>query len=65
MVTSGQDQVQVRDWLKKLRAAEDAPKAPLEIKIVNASEIGKVDKILTIKRDSEGKMTGAVAQAVP
>lgn len=55
VVKSGQDQVQVRDWLKKLRAAEQAPK-PVEIKIVKADQIGKVDRFLTIKRDSDGKM---------
>jgi hypothetical protein len=34
------------------------------LQIVNASEIGKVDKVLTIKRDSDGKMTGAVSQPI-
>ena len=31
----------------------------MEIKIVNAREIGAVEEILTVKRDHDGKMTGA------
>jgi hypothetical protein len=42
----------------------DEPAQPMEIKIVNASEIGKVDKIMTVKRDSDGKLSGAVLQPV-
>lgn len=44
--------------------AADEPAQPLEITITNASEIGKVDKVLKIKRDDSGKMTGASVVAV-
>ncbi len=64
VVKSGADQVQVRTWLKKLRAAEDAPQAPLEIKIVNAHQIGKIDKALKVSRDSDGKLTGATIMPI-
>ena len=66
VVKSGQDQMQVRTWLKKLRAAEDAPQPVLEVKIVNADELRAPDKVISIKRnDTTGEMTGAVVQSVP
>ena len=40
------------------------PAQPLEIKIVNAWEIGAVEKILTVKRDDSGKLSGAVSQPI-
>jgi hypothetical protein len=40
------------------------PAQPLEIKIVNAREIGAVEKILTVKRDDSGKLSGAVSQPI-
>lgn len=48
-----------------LSLRRDEPAQPLEIKIVNASEIGRVDKIMTVKRDDTGNLTGAVVQAIP
>jgi hypothetical protein len=48
-----------------LSLRRDEPAQPLEIKIVNASEIGRVDKIMTVKRDDTGNLTGAVVQAFP
>ena len=36
----------------------------MEIKIVNAREIGEVEEILTVKRDDDGKMTGAAVVPV-
>lgn len=37
---------------------------PLAIEIVNAKEIGSVAKILTVKRDDTGKLSGAVSQPI-
>ena len=34
-----------------LRIVRDEPVQPLEIRVVNASEIGKVDKVLKVSRD--------------
>jgi hypothetical protein len=64
VVKSGQDQVQVRTWLKKLRAAEDAPQPVLEVKLVNAEQIGATPKVLTVKRSDDGTLTGAVSQPI-
>jgi hypothetical protein len=58
----GSARLRVQEFLRIVR---DEPAQPLEIKIVNASEIGKVDKIMTVKRDDTGKLSGAVVQAVP
>jgi len=33
---------------------------PLEIRVVNASEIGNVDKMMKVSRDDTGKLTGAI-----
>src|SRR5262249_5277310 len=65
VVKSGHDQVQIRKWIGKLRQADEVQaRAPIEIKVLNASEIGSVDKVLTVKRDSDGKLSGAVLQPV-
>jgi len=54
--------VQLRKWWEKLRRADEA-QAPLEIKIVNASEIGSsAQRVFTVKRDDSGKMTGVVEE---
>ncbi len=37
---------------------------PLAIEIANAKEIGSVAKILTVKRDDTGKLSGAVSQPI-
>jgi hypothetical protein len=58
----GSARLRVQEFLRIVRAE---PAQPLEIKIVNASEIGKVDKIMTVKRDDTGKLSGAVVQSVP
>jgi len=55
--------VGLRTLIDHLRA-EEAPREPLQIEIINADKIGKVDKIISVKRDDAGKMTGAVLQAV-
>ena len=58
----GSARLRVQEFLRIVR---DEPAQPLEIKIVNASEIGKADKVLTVKRDDSGKLSGAVVQSVP
>jgi hypothetical protein len=54
------DQVAIR---KFLRIVHNEPAQPLEIRVVNASEVGTSAKVLTVKRDDTGKMTGAVVQS--
>jgi hypothetical protein len=61
---TGQDQVQIRKWIGKLRQADEAPK-PIQIKIVNANELAPAGKVMTVKRDSSGKLSGAVVESVP
>jgi len=60
----GSDQVILRKWIKKLRQADEAPK-PIEIKIVNANELAPATKVMAVKRDSSGKLSGAVVESVP
>lgn len=48
-----------------LRIVRDEPAQPMEIKIVNASEIGTSEKILRVTGDDSGKMTGAAIVPVP
>jgi len=49
--------------LSRSCAKEPQPQ-PLQIEIVNAKEIGSVDKVLSVKRGDDGKMTGAVVQSL-
>lgn len=59
---SGEARVRVAEFIALARQGSEPQ--PLEIKIVNASEIGKVDKVMTVKRDSDGKLSGAVMQSI-
>jgi hypothetical protein len=43
-----------------LRIVRDEPAQPLEIRVVNAGEVGTGVRVLPVKRDDGGKMTGAV-----
>jgi len=43
-----------------LRIVRNEPAQPLEIRVVNASEIGNVDKMMKVSRDDTGKLTGAI-----
>jgi len=62
VVRDGNAKVQLRKWCEKLRQADEA-QAPLEIKIVNASEIGgSAPRVFTVKRDDTGKMSGVVEE---
>jgi len=37
---------------------------PIAIQVVNAKEIAAVEKVLTVKRDDSGKLSGAVSQPI-
>ena len=50
----------VADW----RCVRVEPESALAIQIVNAREIGAVEKILAVKRDDSGKLAGAVSQPI-
>jgi hypothetical protein len=54
---TGADLVAVRELLRIVR---DEPAQPLEIRVVNASEVGAGVRVLTVKRDDDGKMSGMV-----
>ena len=43
---------------------EAQPAAPLKIEIVNAKEVFSPAKTLVVKRDSEGKMSGATIEPI-
>jgi hypothetical protein len=59
---SGADRVLLRKFLELVRAA-DQPAEPLRTEVVNAEKIG-ADRVLTIKRGDDGKMTSAVVQSL-
>jgi hypothetical protein len=43
---------------------ETEPAAPLKIEIVNAKEVFSPAKILSVKRDDSGKLSGATIEPV-
>jgi hypothetical protein len=55
---SGEQRIRVAEFIAHMR--QEAEPQPLEIKIVNANEIGTADKVLKVSRDETGKMTGAI-----
>ena len=59
---SGEARVRVAEFIAHMR--QEAQPQPLAIEIVNASEIDKVDKVMTVRRDSDGKISGAAVQSV-
>ena len=60
---SGEARVKVAEFIAHMRRQENEPQ-PLAIEIVNAKEIGSVAKVLTVKRDDTGKLSGAVSQPI-
>jgi hypothetical protein len=60
---SHDDRVYLRKMLALVRAETKAE--PLEIRVINASELRTPDRLMTIKRDSEGKLAGATVQNAP
>jgi hypothetical protein len=57
----GSARLRIQEFLRIVRAE---PAEPTLIKIVNASEINATPKVLTVKRDDSGKLTGAVTQPI-
>ena len=49
--------MRVAEFIAHMR--QEAQPAPLQIEIVNAREVGAPEKILKVKQDDDGKMTGA------
>ena len=64
LVRSDNEIVVLGELLKLVRAAE-APAAPLQVTITNANELAPAGKVMTVKRDSSGKLSGAVVESVP
>ena len=60
---SGEARVTVEKWIGEMRQGPETP-PPLQIQILNPEKIGKVDKVMSVKRDSEGRLSGAVLQTV-
>jgi hypothetical protein len=59
---TGADVVAIREFIALVR--QEAQPQPLAITIVNAKDIGSVAKVLTVKRDDTGKLSGAVSQPI-
>jgi len=53
----GSARLRVQEFLRIVR---DEPAQPLEIRVVNASEVGTGVRVLSVKRDDDGKMSGAI-----
>jgi hypothetical protein len=60
---SGQGRIKVAEFIAHMRREEAQP-APLQIEIINAKDIDSVAKVLTVKRDDTGKLSGAVSQPI-
>jgi hypothetical protein len=43
---------------------QESQPQPLQIEIVNAREIGATEKVLSIKRDSDGKLSSATSMPI-
>jgi hypothetical protein len=56
---SGEARVRVAEFIAHLRR-ESEPQPPLQIEILNAKEIGKMDKAMKVSRDDTGRLTGAI-----
>ena len=55
----GAQQVGLKRFLELVRADGEAPAPPLRIEVVNADKIGTSDRILKVKRDDAGRLSGA------
>ena len=60
-VVKGSARLSIQEFLRIVR---DQPAEPTLIKIVNASEINATPKVLTVKRDDSGKLSGAISQPI-
>ena len=59
---SGEARVRVAEFIAYMR--QETEPQPLAIEIVNAKEIGSGARVLTVKRDDTGKLSGAVSQPI-
>ena len=60
---SGEARVRVAEFINFMRQ-ETEPAEPMKIEIVNAKEVFAPAKTLVVKRDSEGKMSGATIEPI-
>jgi hypothetical protein len=60
---SGEARVSVAQFIAHLRRQETEPQ-PLEIKIINAKEVFSPAKILSVKRDESGQLSGATIEPI-
>jgi len=47
-----------------LRIVRDEPAVPLEVRVVNAEQVGATPKVVTVKRSDDGKVVGAMTQPI-
>jgi hypothetical protein len=59
---SGEARVRVAEFIAFMR--QESKQQPLEIRVVNASELHPPDKVMMVKRDDEGKMAAVVVQSL-
>jgi hypothetical protein len=60
---SGEARVRIAEFIAHVR--QEAQQKPLEIRVVNPEELRAPDKVISVKRNDSGKMTGAVVTAIP
>jgi len=60
---NGEARVKVAEFIAHVRQEQPQPQ-PLQIEIINPEKIGSTAKILTVKRDDSGKLSGAVSQPI-
>ena len=53
------------DVLLRILRDGETPPTPIRVEITNANELAPAGKVMTIKRNDSGKMTGAVVESVP
>ncbi len=58
----GEAWVQVTEWITLMR--QEGEPQPLQIEIVNAKEVFSPAKILSVKRDDSGKLSGATIEPI-
>ena len=60
-MAKGSARLRVQEFLRIVR---DEPAAPLRIELVNPEKVGTADKVVSVKRGDDGKMTGALVQSL-
>ena len=53
------------DVLLRILRDRETPPLPIRVEITNANELAPAGKVMTIKRNDSGKMTGALVESVP